>query len=101
MKRWSFRKIESLTALGAPVKIPDILIERLKPFGPRYIKVAPPEIDDEKSGKKPTEQRFQDRAYEADNESLQGHLMSGGNYGVLAGEGVIFIDTDEDRKSVV
>jgi putative DNA primase/helicase len=95
MKRWSFRKIEHLTALGAPVKIPDILIERLKPFGPRYIKVAPPEAGEEKSGKKPVESRFQDQPYEADDASLQVHLMGGGNYGVLAGQGVIFIDTDD------
>jgi putative DNA primase/helicase len=95
MKRYSAKTIKRFTALGAPVKIPDILVERLKPFGPRYIKVAPPEAGNEKSGKKPTEQRFQDHPYEANDESLQRHLMSGGNYGVLAGQGVIFIDTDD------
>ena len=95
MKRYSARTMKSLTTLGAPVKIPDILIERLRPFGARYIKVAPPEAGEEKSGKKAVEHEFQKHPYEADNPELQAWLERGGNYGVLAGEGVIFIDTDD------
>jgi len=95
MRRWHARTIKRVTALGLPIKIPDILIERLKPFGARYIKVAPPRAGNNKSGKKAIEQRFQDHPYEANNKSLQEHLMAGGNYGILAGEGVTIIDTDD------
>lgn len=99
MRRWSIRTIKRLAALGVPVKIPDILIERLKPFGARCIKVAAPRAGDNKSGKNPIEQRFQEHPYEANDTSLQEHLMTGGNYGVLAGEGVIFIDTDDKETA--
>jgi P4 family phage/plasmid primase-like protien len=95
MKRWSFQKIEGLTALDEPVKIPDILVERLKPFGPRYIKVAPPEAGDSKSGKKAVEHEFQKHPYEADNPELQAWLEHGGNYGILAGENILLLDTDD------
>jgi P4 family phage/plasmid primase-like protien len=97
MRRLSARIIKRVTALGLPIKIPDILIARLKPFGARYIKVAPPRAGDDKSGKKAIEKRFQDYPYEADDSSLQEHLMAGGNYGVLAGEGVTIIDTDNEE----
>jgi len=99
MRRWSFRTVKRLTALGAPVKIPDSLIEKMKPFGSRFIKVAPPTAGDEKSGKNPIEKRFQEHPYEADDPSLQSHLTHGGNYGVLAGEGIIVIDTDKKETS--
>jgi len=91
--------MKHLAAIGSPIKIPDILIERLKPFGPRYIKVESPRAGDEKSGKAPIEYGFQNHPYEADATPLQEHLRAGGNYGVLAGEGVIFIDTDDKQTS--
>jgi len=95
MKRYSAKTIERLTALGAPVKIPDILVERLRPFGPRYVKVAPPEAGDSKSGKKAVEHEFQKHPYEADNPELQAWLEHGGNYGILAGENILLLDTDD------
>lgn len=95
MRRWSARTIESLRAIGSPIKIPDTLIERLKPFGARFIKVTPSRVGDDKSGKKAIDKRFQDHPYEAEDISLQEHLMAGGNYGVLAKEGIIIIDTDD------
>lgn len=83
------------STLGAPVKIPDVLIERLKPFGrPCFIKVETPTPGDEHSGKKAVEKGFQNNPYEVEDPSLQGHLQGGGNYGVLAGEGIIIVETD-------
>jgi len=82
-----------------PVKIPEILIERLKPFGARFIKIAPPVAGDEHSGKRAVEKGFQTHPYEADDPELQNWLATGGNYAILGGRGIIFIETDDKRMT--
>lgn len=77
------------------VKIPDSLVEKLKPFGPRFIKVEKPIFGNEKSGKRAVEHAWQEHPYEADNPEMQSWLEAGGNYGVVCGEGIIEIDLDE------
>jgi len=82
-----------------PVKIPEILIERLKPFGARFIKIAPPIAGDKNSGKRAVEKGFQNHPYEADDPELQNWLARGGNYGILGGRGITFIETDDKRMT--
>lgn len=79
------------------IKIPETLIVKLKPFGPRYIKVAKPILSEPKSGKQAVEHAWQTRPYEADDYELQEWLKSGGNYGVKCGEGITGIDTDNPK----
>lgn len=76
------------------IKIPQILVERLKPFGPRFVKVKPPRAGDKQSGKAPVERGFQNHPYEADDPTLQEWLAAGGNYGILLGQGLGAIETD-------
>lgn len=76
------------------MKIPNILIERLKQFGPRFIKVEVARQGDPKSGKRAIENGFQFHLYNADDPSLINHLERGGGYGVLAGDGLWLLDTD-------
>ena len=77
------------------MKIPNILIERLAALGPRFIKIEDARPRDEKSGKRAVEHGFQFHPYNADDPTLINHLDRGGNYGVLSGEGLLFIDTDD------
>lgn len=86
--------IKRLAAIGLPITIPSVLIERLKPYGARFIKVASSIPGDEHSGKNAVEKGFQNHPYEADNPSLQEWLKDGNNYGVLAGEGIVIVETD-------
>jgi len=89
-------QLEAETArVHTHVKIPKSLIEKLKPFGARFIKVAPPEQDNAKSGKQAVEKGFAENPYEA--KDLRSWLDSGGNYGVLLGNGVIGVDLDEKK----
>lgn len=97
--RLSSKNIKRIMAIGEPIIIPQILIERLKPFGARFLKVAKPEAGNAKSGKNPIEKGWQDHFYEATDESLQGHLQRGGNYGVSSGKGIIIIDTDDKETT--
>jgi len=82
-----------------PVKIPEILIERLKPFGARFVKVELPRAGDKHSGKAPFENGFQNHPYEADDPELEEWLAMGGNYGILLGEGVGAIETDSKETT--
>jgi len=82
-----------------PVKIPDILIERLKPFGARFVKVEPPKIGDKNSGKAPFENEFQNNPHEANDPELQEWLNAGGNYGILLKQGVAAIETDDKKTT--
>ena len=77
------------------VKIPKTLIKNVKPFGPRYIKVMRPVLGNPKTGKAAIEHAWQLHPYEADDPKLQRWLKSGGNYGVVCGEGIIEIDIDD------
>jgi len=70
------------------------LIARLSPFGPRFILVEPPEPGNPRSGKRAVEQGFQLDPYDWDDPRLQHHLDAGGNYGILAGQGLIILDLD-------
>jgi len=79
------------------VKIPESLIEKLKPFGPRFIKVVWPVPGDPHSGKGAVDHGWPDHLMEADDPELQAWLEQGGNYGVVCGEGVIEIDLDDER----
>ena len=100
MRRWSFRTVKRLSALGTPVtpvKIPEILIENLKPYGPRFIKVAPPTLGDMHSGKAAVEREWQLHPYTA--EEIEDWLRKGGNYGVLAGEGIVIVETDVEEAT--
>jgi len=86
--------IKRLAAIGLPITIPSVLIERLKQFGARFIKVATPIADDPHSGKNAVEKGFQDKPYRADDPQLQEWLRNGNNYGVLAGDGLVIVETD-------
>jgi len=75
--------------------IPKILIERLAPYGNnRYIKVEAAKAGNKKSGKRAIDPGFQLTPRAPDDPSLIKHLEDGGNYGVLAGKGVIVVDLD-------
>jgi len=78
-----------------PVKIPKSLIEKLKPFGPRVIKVKKPIPGERKSGKGALEHGWQNHPYNADDLEMQNWLKSGGNYGVLCGKGFYEVDLDD------
>lgn len=77
------------------VEIPQSLIDKLVPFGPRYLKVAAPILGDDKSGKKAVEHAWPEHLYNADDPELQAWLEAGNNYGVAFGEGVIGVDLDD------
>lgn len=77
------------------MKISESLIEKLKPFGPRFIKVERPIFGNEKSGKRAVEHAWQEHPYEAGDHEMQSWLEAGNNYGVVCGEGIIEIDLDE------
>jgi len=79
------------------VKIPEILIKRLKPFGPRFIKIEKPNKNIKNSGKKAIEKGFQNHPYQADDKALQDWLNKGGNYAILAGEGLAYVETDSEK----
>jgi hypothetical protein len=73
------------------------LIEKLKPFGPRFIKVGKPIKGESKSGKAAIEHGWQNKPYEADDPEIETWLKSGGNYGIVCGKGIIEIDLDEPK----
>ena len=92
---WFMRVARSKKMIREAVKIPETLIEKLKPFGPRFIKVSRAIPGDRKSGKNAVEHGFIDHPYEA--EELEDWLEQGGNYGVLFGEGLAGIDIDDPQ----
>jgi putative DNA primase/helicase len=67
---------------------------RLEPFGPRLIKVEPPEQGNPKSGKKAVEVGFQLSPHSWGDTDIEAWIEAGGNYGILLGEGLIGIDAD-------
>jgi P4 family phage/plasmid primase-like protien len=89
------RTLLRLSSVGQPITIPQSLVEKLAPFGPRYVKVCKPIIGDKSSGKGPFETEWQNHPYAADDPELIKWLEEGGNYGVIAGHGIILIDLDE------
>jgi P4 family phage/plasmid primase-like protien len=93
--------IKRLAAIAdrLPIVIPEVLIERLRHFEPCFIKVRPPEIGNEKSGKAAFEDEFQKHPYNANDPSLQEHLKHGGNYGVLAGKSLVIVETDTEEAT--
>ena len=93
---WFRRVRRSKKWIRDVVKIPETLVKKLKPFGPRFLKVEPPIPGDRKSGKGAVEHKWQERPYTA--EEMEGWLKSGGNYGVLCGRGLYEIDLD-DRET--
>jgi len=99
MWKKSLTQIKKEMQMTDKVEIPDALIEKLKPFGPRFIKVEQPIPNDRHSGKKAFEKCFQDRPYEANDAELQEWLAAGGNYGILGGKGLILIDTDSNKSN--
>jgi P4 family phage/plasmid primase-like protien len=101
MKPMSRKKIQQLAAIAyrAPISIPQVLVERLKQFEPCYIKVRPPEIGNEKSGKAAFEKDFQNHPYNANDPSLLEHLKHGGNYGVIAGKTLAIVETDSKEAA--
>jgi len=77
------------------IKIPNVLIERFKPYGTkRFLKVEPPTLNDKKSGKAAIEKNWPKYLYEPDDPEFQKWLSVGGNYGICAGQGIIIIETD-------
>ena len=105
MRRYSHIIMLRLAAFGDPVTIPESLIEKLRPFGPHFLKVAKPIAGDKKSGKDAVEHGFPDKPYNADDSSLQEWLKQGCNYGVLAGDGLAIVETDTkettDKMNIV
>jgi P4 family phage/plasmid primase-like protien len=94
LRKFSLRTIRRLVAIGNPVIIPQSLITKLKAFGPHFIKVAKPVPRDNRSGKNAVEKAWQENPYEAESKELQNWLVTGNNYGVMAGQGVAIIDLD-------
>jgi putative DNA primase/helicase len=92
MKRYSAKTVKEVMAIGEPITIPQSLIDKLKPFGPHFLKVAKPIAGDEKSGKRAVEYGWQDKPYNA--EELEKWLAAGNNYGTMAGRGIAIIDFD-------
>jgi P4 family phage/plasmid primase-like protien len=88
---WRVRELPKI------VGIPSSLVEKLKPFGPRFIKVEKPTSGDDKSGKRAVEHAWQEHPYGADDAEMQSWLVAGGNYGVVCGEGIIEVDLDEEE----
>ena len=84
-----------------PVELPAVLVDRLKPFGPRFIKVEPPKANDKSSGKAAVEREWQKQPYYAEDTQFREWLALGGNYGILAGQGLIIIETDEIGRAHV
>lgn len=74
--------------------IPESLKERLKPYGPRFIKVQAPEQGNSSSGKRAVEHGFQINPYALDDPEIEDWVKAGGNYGILLGKGLIGIDAD-------
>ena len=73
--------------------IPLELIEALKPLGlKRFIRVA-------KHDKKPIDLKWQESPLALDDPLLGDWLAQGGNYGVVAGEGLIIVDLDDPALS--
>ena len=71
------------------LEIPLELVEALKPYGlKRFIRVA-------KNGKKAIDTSWPDAPLSLEDKQLEEWAASGGNYGVLAGQGIIIIDLDE------
>jgi putative DNA primase/helicase len=89
------RKTVCLVTADEKVSIPRCLIDALKPFGARFIKVCAPIVGDAKSGKRAIENGWQEKRYEADDIELTTWLEGGGNYGVVCGEGLHAIDLDD------
>jgi len=89
------RKVVVLITADEKVSIPKCLIDALKPFGARFIKVCAPIVGDAKSGKKAVENGWLERRYEADDIELSTWLEGGGNYGIVCGEGLHAIDLDD------
>jgi len=84
-----------------PVKIPKELIEKLKPFGPRFIKVSKPILGDKKSGKGAIEKDWPNHPYEADDPELVKWLEGGGNYGFILGRGLYALDLDDPELQTI
>jgi P4 family phage/plasmid primase-like protien len=90
-----------LSSIGREeITIPESLIKKLEPFGPRFVKVRKPVPGDEKSGKGPFEPEWQEHPYNADDPELLSWLKEGGNYGVMAGYGIIFADLDQPDQAL-
>jgi hypothetical protein len=76
-------------------KIPPILIERLQDLAPRFIRVA-------KLGKVPIDPGWIEHPLHSNDLHLQAWLKGGGNYGIMAGDGLAILDADnEEIKQVV
>jgi putative DNA primase/helicase len=88
-----------MSAVGQPNKIPQSIIEKFKPFGKRFVKVSKPIAGDTNSGKSPFELKWQEHPYAIDSPELVKWVESGGNYGLMAGFGIIIIDLDERDKA--
>jgi P4 family phage/plasmid primase-like protien len=94
IRRKSALRIKRLAAIGSPIKIPEVVIKRLKPFGPHFLKVSKSIPGNNKSGKRAVEHAWQERPYEDDSKELQHWVKEGNNYGVMAGQGITIIDLD-------
>jgi len=81
-----------------PITIPESLIQKLAQFGPRFVKVRKSVFGDKESGKGPFEKNWQNHPYGPDDPELIEWLNEGGNYGVMAGHGIILIDIDQPEE---
>jgi len=77
------------------VTIPKCIIDALKPFGARFIKVESPIFGESKTGKKAMENGWLEKRYEANDVELTTWLENGGNYGIVCNEGLHAIDLDD------
>ncbi len=81
------------------VVIPPSLVEKLKPYGNRFLKVRRPVApftgkNGDWSGKEALEMDWLDKLYSADDPSLLDWLDKGGNYGIAFGQALVGIDLD-------
>jgi putative DNA primase/helicase len=88
-------KIVYMITAEEKVSIPKCMIDALKLFGARFIKVGAPILGDTKSGKRAIENGWLEKRYEADDIELTTWLENGGNYGIVCGEGLHAIDLDD------
>jgi P4 family phage/plasmid primase-like protien len=94
-RRCSARRFRREAEIGNPIKIPQTLIDKLKQFGPCFVKIEKPVLGDSASGKKPFEQEWQKHPYQADDPELVSWLSHGGNYGAMAHFPILLIDADD------
>lgn len=101
--RWSMLKKtkddpRTYEPLERDSSIPAPLIERLKPFGQRFIRVKAAQLGNRKSGKQPIDNAWQLNPLSADAPEI---LQWRGNYGIICGKGFMVPDLDSEDEELL